>query len=76
MDFSTRMRALRQARQLSQMDLAERTGISNTLLSMIETGKLLPGKDYEQRIRAALGWDEHADAALAMLVPQGEGSVA
>lgn len=67
MDFSTRMKALRQARGLSQVDLADKTGIPNTLLSLIETGKVYPGPDYERRIREALGWDEHAETALAML---------
>lgn len=67
MDFRTRMRALRAVQGISQKGLAEQTGIPNTYLSDIETGKSFPNPEWEARIRAALGWTPEVDAALEAL---------
>lgn len=67
MDFGRRMRALRAVSGISQKGLAEATGIPNTNLSDMETGKALPNAEWEHRIRAALGWTPAVDAALDAL---------
>lgn len=50
-----RLRQLREARRLSQQDLAAATGITQRLLSEYETGKTQPRLDNLQRIATALG---------------------
>jgi len=59
---------LRQARGLTQEQLAEKTGIPNTYLSLMETGKVVPAGEWDIRIREALGWTPIADASLAELL--------
>lgn len=67
MDFGSQMRVMRAARKLSQLELAQVTGIPNTYLSNIETGLALPNADWESRIRVALRWPPRADEAFALL---------
>jgi transcriptional regulator with XRE-family HTH domain len=67
MDFATKMRAMRAMRDLSQRELAALTGIPNTYLSDLESGKTLPNPDWERRIRQALGWTPQADTAFTLL---------
>lgn len=67
MTFAIQMRALRILREMSQQELATRSGIPINYLSMIETAKLMPGADYEARIRAALAWPTNADEAFRIL---------
>jgi transcriptional regulator with XRE-family HTH domain len=76
MDYATKLRVLRVARGLSQLELGKRLGIANSYLSWIETGKVIPGGDLESQIRDALCWTERDDAALEMLAePQAEGAM-
>ena len=67
MDFATQMRAMRAIRDISQKELANLTGIPNTYLSDLESGKTLPNSDWERRIREALSWPPRADEAFALL---------
>lgn len=50
-----RVRALREARGLSQLALAERSGLSRQSLGAIEAGRAVPGVDVALRVAGALG---------------------
>jgi transcriptional regulator with XRE-family HTH domain len=67
MEFRSRMRLIRVARGMSQRDLQELASIDTRYLSEIESGKILPNPEWEQRIREALGWTPDVDAALDAL---------
>lgn len=67
MTLAQRMRQIRQLRNLTQEQLAEKTGIPNTYLSLMESGKVTPAGDWETRIREALNWTPDVDAKLDAL---------
>ncbi|NLD44871.1 MAG: helix-turn-helix transcriptional regulator [Chloroflexi bacterium] len=67
MEFNVRLRILRAAHNFSQAQLGEIAGIDTKFISHVETGKMLPSPEWEQRIRAALGWTPAVDAALDAL---------
>ena len=67
MTFASQLRMMRQARGLTQEQLAEKSGIQNTYLSLMETGKVIPAGEWDTRLREALGWTPEADASLAQL---------
>ena len=64
MNFAQQLRTMRAARGLSQEELAEAALTSASFVSHIETGKLRPTPDLEQRLRKALGWTELEDEAF------------
>ena len=47
----------RNERGMSQQELSEKTGITRTFLSLIETGSRLPSYDTLRRISSSLGRD-------------------
>jgi transcriptional regulator with XRE-family HTH domain len=53
--FGERLRDLREARGLTQADLADRAGLTRVGLGNIERGERVPGWDTVQAICAALG---------------------
>lgn len=53
--LSSRLRALRQERDLSQRALAERSGLSANAISLIERDEISPSVATLQRLAAALG---------------------
>lgn len=67
MNFGTQLRAMRAIRNLSQVALADLTGIPNTYISDMEMGKVMPNPQWEADLRAALDWPEAADEAFAIL---------
>jgi transcriptional regulator with XRE-family HTH domain len=67
MEFSTRVRVMRTARGMSQLDLADAVKVSNRDLSYIETGKMLPTPEIEAAIRQVLRWGPREDEALNVL---------
>jgi len=67
MDFATQLRTLRQARNLTQEQLAVKAGIPNTYISSMETGKVIPAGAWLAQLRAALGWTDDTDGLLALL---------
>jgi predicted transcriptional regulator len=67
MTYASQLRMIRQARGLTQEQLAEKTGIPNTYLSLMETGKVIPAGEWDTRLREALGWTPETDASLAQL---------
>jgi transcriptional regulator with XRE-family HTH domain len=67
MDFGTGLRVVRTARNMSQRQVYELTGIDPRYLSEMETGKILPSAEWDERIRQALGWTPAVDAALDAL---------
>jgi transcriptional regulator with XRE-family HTH domain len=55
MTVGARIRALRQERQLQQRQLAEKSGLTPSLVSQIESGKLTPSLHTLGRLAGALG---------------------
>src|SRR5215218_9057472 len=53
--FGEQVRALRVGRQLTAAALAEQCGVSRSLVSQIETGRISPSLDVVRRLAAALG---------------------
>ena len=67
MEFGRKLRLLRVARGMSQIALGKLTGIPDSYISAIETGKLTPTPEWEARLRDALDWPANADEAFAIL---------
>ncbi len=67
MTFTLQLKTIRTLRGLTQEQLAEKTGVPNTYISMMETGKIIPVGDWEARIKAALDWPD--EAVFAALLP-------
>jgi transcriptional regulator with XRE-family HTH domain len=69
MDWATKLKVMRTARGLSQLDLANIAQINNKDLSAYETGRALPPPEWERVIKLGLGWpaEELAEIAFAIL---------
>jgi predicted transcriptional regulator len=67
MTYASQLRMMRQARGLTQEQLADKTGIPNTYLSLMETGKVIPSGEWDAKLRESLGWTAETDASLAQL---------
>ena len=67
MDFGRKLRTIRAARNLTQIELADRAMTTQFFISAIEQGKMLPSPDLEMRLRNATGWTELEDEAFAIL---------
>ena len=61
------IRIMRTARGLTQHELGTLVGCTNVTIHLIERSIKEPDADMEARIKAALGWDETTDEALALL---------
>jgi len=74
MRFGERLRELRQGKNLSQRDLAEKVGVNFTYISKIENEKLefaqFPGEDLIRKLAKALGADEGELMILAEKRPE------
>lgn len=68
MSYASQLKMMRQARGLTQEQLAERAGIPNNYLSLMETGKVVPHGEWDAKIRAALGWTPQAETSLVELL--------
>lgn len=55
MKFSEKITKLKKLKNLSQVDLAETTGISRDAISKYERGDSVPSVEYAKRIADALG---------------------
>ncbi len=53
--LARRIRALRQTQKLSQNDLAEVTGTTQSAIARLESGRFAPRLDVLQRVARALG---------------------
>ena len=53
--LARRLRELREARKLTQQDLAKLTGVKQSGIARIESGRFLPRLDLVQKIAAAVG---------------------
>src|SRR4051812_23883975 len=53
--LARKLRELRETRKLTQEDLAKLTGIKQSGIARIESGKFLPRLDLLQKIAAAIG---------------------
>jgi len=74
MRFGERLRELRQAKNLSQRDLAEQVGVNFTYISKIENEKLdfaqFPGEELIRKLAMALEADEDELLILAEKIPE------
>ena len=74
MRFGERLRELRQAKNLSQRDLAEQVGVNFTYISKIENEKLdfaqFPGEELIRKLAKALEADEDELLILAQKIPE------
>jgi transcriptional regulator with XRE-family HTH domain len=66
-NFGTQLRVIRALRGITQRQLASVTRIPNSYLSEIESGHLVPGPDWQERIMTALAWPADADTAFEIL---------
>ena len=66
MIFAYRLKILRIMRGMTQQQLAKTVDIPVGMFSYIETGKILPTSDWENRIKMALDWPE--DTVFASLL--------
>jgi len=55
MKFGEKITKLKKAKKMSQVALAEKTGISRDAISKYERGDTVPSVDYAKRIADALG---------------------
>jgi DNA-binding XRE family transcriptional regulator len=53
--FASRLKALREARGLTQVQLSEASGVSQATISRVEAGRLEPGWETAVRLADALG---------------------
>jgi transcriptional regulator with XRE-family HTH domain len=67
MDFATTLKLLRTLRRMSQIDLAKAAGVAPTCMSYLETGKVLPGPDWQRRLLDALGYQPEMEPMLVAL---------
>jgi transcriptional regulator with XRE-family HTH domain len=78
--FAATLKLLRTLRRMSQIELARAAGVAPTCISYLETGKVLPGPDWERRLRDALGYQPEMEPKLAALlsldVPEAKSRVA
>lgn len=74
MRFGERLRELRQAKNLSQRDLAAKVGVNFTYISKIENEKLdfaqFPGEELIRKLATALEADEDELLLLAEKIPE------
>jgi len=56
-----KIKLIRQARRVSQLELAKITGIDNSRLSLIENDHVSPSERQLARIREALNWTPEID---------------
>jgi transcriptional regulator with XRE-family HTH domain len=63
--FAARLREVRQARGMTQEDLASKASVTTSYLSRLEGGRVAPGIDMVERIAGALG------TTVAELLPEG-----
>jgi transcriptional regulator with XRE-family HTH domain len=63
--FAARLREVRQARGMTQTDLASQASVTASYLSRLEGGRVAPGIDMVERIAEALG------TTVADLLPDG-----
>lgn len=66
--FGTHLRTLRDARELSQQELADRSDIAKTTINKIENGKLCPSLDT--LISIASGFEIHLQELMAFSMPK------
>lgn len=61
------IRIVRTIRNMGQVELAKRTGLSQFLISYFENGHAAPTHAQMVLIQEALGWPEGAEEAFAIL---------
>jgi transcriptional regulator with XRE-family HTH domain len=72
MDYGTQQRVMRAVRGVSQRELSTETGIPNSYLSEMETGRMLPSPEWRAQIKQALDWPPVDVADIAFDILDGE----
>ena len=67
MDFATTLKLLRALRHMSQVELARAAGVAPNCMSYLESGKILPGPEWESRLLDALGYQPEMEPMLIAL---------
>lgn len=70
--FAKRLAVMRNVRDLSQSQLGETVGINRQIIWLIERSSTRPEPELEAQIRAALRWGPAEDAALDVLMGNGQ----
>jgi len=68
MNFATTLKLLRTLRRMSQIELAKAAGVAPTCISYLETGRILPGPEWERQLLDALGYQPEMEPMLAALM--------
>lgn len=66
-DIGRKIKLIRQAKKISQLELSKATAIDNTRLSLIENGHVQPTDEQLSRIREALAWTPELDEIIERL---------
>jgi len=56
----TKLREVLLTEEVTQQELADKTGLNRSVISQLCVGRLIPRKDERERIAQALGRDESA----------------
>jgi len=67
MDFGEKLLTVRKVQRVTQQELARRSGVLQSIISGIETGKILATPDTEAALKSALDWPERAEEAFGLL---------
>lgn len=67
------LKEARKKHNLSQKDLAELTGISQANISIIESGRTLPGLNTRKKIESAIGKVDFLQTRVAGAMEKGKG---
>ncbi|PZT74929.1 MULTISPECIES: helix-turn-helix domain-containing protein [unclassified Streptomyces] len=66
--YGSELRRLREAADLSQVQLSESIYCANTLVSQVETTRRIPTRDFSERIDAALRTDGHFSRLVSLVL--------
>lgn len=68
MNFASTLKLLRTLRRMNQLELAHAAGVAPTCVSYLETGKILPGPEWERQLLDALGYQPEMEPMLTALM--------
>lgn len=72
MEYGMKLLVLRAARGLTQAEAAQKAGITEKQLGLMERGLMFPGPEMEARIAVALDWPQEELAEVAFGILGGE----
>lgn len=66
-NFGIKMRAMRGLKDISQEELAAKSGVNAAYISRFETGRQIATPEEESKIREVLDWTDEDDVLLCKL---------